>query len=121
MNIETAASPGNANQCKKIACYSFILLSATILTLGSDRSDAREPEPIESPSSHSGRTDVYGDLLPPRALARLGTIRLRHDSGVNAVAFSPNRRWLASAASPFAARGHVALAARPAAGRAGCR
>jgi WD40 repeat protein len=43
------------------------------------------------------RTDCYGDPLPPGAVARLGTVRLRHASPVAAVFFSRDGRTVYSA------------------------
>src|SRR5438105_2071935 len=41
-------------------------------------------------------TDNYGDALPGGAIARFGSVRLRHGAPVRAVTFSPQRATLAA-------------------------
>ncbi len=74
------------------------LLSLLALTTGTsvyggparaDGKDSSEP----APPAH---VDRYGDPLPPGAIARLGTVRLRHTKPVGPITFAPDGKVLAS-------------------------
>ncbi len=56
------------------------------------RKDAPLPKPLRPE-----RTDLYGDPLPPGALVRMGTLRLRHPTMAPSVAFSADGKTLISA------------------------
>ncbi len=51
------------------------------------------PKPV---SDKHALTDTYGDPLPPGAIARMGTIRFRHDGDALSVAYSPDGKMIAS-------------------------
>jgi hypothetical protein len=60
-----------------------------------DAGDKPEPAapPVDKPPPHA---DAWGDPLPPGAVVRLGTQRLRQADGVTAFAFSPDGKRLAT-------------------------
>src|SRR5207302_7648751 len=68
------------------------LILACCLLLPVGRSDA-DDKPV--------RTDLHGDPLPPFAVARLGTVRLRQTGGITAVAFAPDGKTLVASGGGY--------------------
>jgi len=60
---------------------------------------AKEVVPAAGTKGPGPRVDVFGDPLPAGAVARLGTMRLRHGEPVYTLAFSPDGKDVASGSS----------------------
>jgi RNA polymerase sigma factor (sigma-70 family) len=59
----------------------------------------RSAAPTEEVASGPARIDRYGDGLPDKAVARLGTVRWRHPGEAYELAFSPNGKTLVAVCS----------------------
>src|SRR5262249_3473340 len=69
-------------------------------SLSADRTAAAKADPPAVPprdGPHPARTDRLGDPLPPGALFRLGSLRLRNKGGIHSAAFAAGGRVLATA------------------------
>src|SRR5262245_47827977 len=69
-------------------CVAAVLTSLVLAPVG-----AEPPQAKQQPTA-AGRTDRFGDPLPPGASARLGTMRLRHEAYSLAAVFSPDGQTL---------------------------
>jgi RNA polymerase sigma factor (sigma-70 family) len=77
-----------------------LVLGLGFLAVSLARTPAKD-EPPENAAAAPGpeptpRTDPEGEPLPPGALARLGTTRLRHGGPINHLAFTPDGKTLVS-------------------------
>src|SRR5262249_57664947 len=57
---------------------------------------AREADLPRAEEAKPGRTDLYGDPLPPGAVARVGSLRLWLGGQFNALAYSPDGKAVAA-------------------------
>ena len=88
----------SAARCKALAGLMLFAGLAWAVVSGTRKEDAKnQPAVRPTPEHRQPSADVLGDPLPPGAFARLGTTRFRHEGWVEAAAFSPDGRTLASA------------------------
>jgi RNA polymerase sigma factor (sigma-70 family) len=113
------ATPAAASLAGSLLRRSFFakvrLVAAGVLLLGVVGAGASllsapelPPAPAEEKAAAGAKADPpadrFGDPLPPGALARMGTTRLRHGGAVHAVAFAPDGKAVASAGADGAVR-----------------
>jgi RNA polymerase sigma factor (sigma-70 family) len=106
--LAEAATKALAATKLKVAVSVVLIMGVLVAGLGAGLSSFRAPEP-QSPSTTPAaeppaaqaksepRRDRYGDLLPPGALGRLGTVRFRRSNSgyLHYLAFSPDETQLA--------------------------
>ena len=91
-------------RCPALWTFGAALIALVVLTVvaavrmdGGACTDAGEGKRVPV-GDKQNRTDRYGDPLPEEAIARLGTLRWRHESGVLCASFSPDGKVLATGA-----------------------
>src|SRR5262249_21151782 len=89
---KTLAASGGRDMGNRIGVRLVLLAGVALCSTAGAPSFADKLREQQPP-----RTDAHGDPLPAGALARIGTVRLRHGGGIHSLCFSPDGKTLASA------------------------
>ena len=76
-----------------------LIASPLVLTIGSAilaQNPAEKTKPATAEKATPPRLDCFGDPLPTGAIARLGTVRFRHNGTIDCFTFSPDGKTIAS-------------------------
>src|SRR5262249_34762098 len=108
-----ASSVGHGLSATRLKIAALIVVAATAVSAFGYRLAAvgepvhQDPQAVDTQpvaESRQPKTDQFGDPLPDGAIARLGTVRLRHGSVVHGLAFAPDGKTVASASNDGTAR-----------------
>src|SRR5437764_13285790 len=92
------------NRCARSKWFWQLSICGLVLALGQPGLTEPPQKEDNGTKNHPSRKDLYGDQLAQGAIARMGTLRFRQGNDVQAVAFAPDGRTLASAGDDCAIR-----------------
>src|SRR5205823_1513416 len=102
--LRTFLAPRLGLAALAVAALTTIAAGIGLVAARPDADPAEPPANAQRPPPAAAAVDAQGDPLPPGALARFGTVRLRHGGPVLAAAFSPTESLLATGGGDWALR-----------------
>ncbi|MBN2475132.1 MAG: WD40 repeat domain-containing protein [Pirellulales bacterium] len=106
MNVDSV--PGSGTSWWWCALRVLAVLAVGVTAIAAQETTRQTDHNAGHRTPDAGPKDSYGDSLPPGAVARLGTLRLRQPGDVSSVAFAPDGCWLVAVSSTWS-DSHVVL------------